>query len=153
MVDQPGHQQIFWASSFSQSASAEVVATALLTQSVDSVLRLSRLTIGIDVESAARVVHPGVTRMIKPRDVHEAGAVADGRVPLLAVICVKEAAYKADIRQSGRVLADYAWVTSEQVGAAGWKGVVTAAQEREARFDVRVTYTSGRWLAVALGIP
>lgn len=153
VVDQPGHQRICWASSLSHSASAEVVATALLTQSVDSVRQLSRLTIGIDIESAARVVHPGVARLIKSRDVREADAVADGQVPLLAVICVKEAVYKADRRQPGRLLADYAWVTSEQVGTAEWTGAVAAAQERVARFEVRVTYTSSGWLAVALGIP
>lgn len=153
VVDQLVDQRIFWASSLSHSASAKVVATALLTQSVESVLRVSRLTIGIDIESAARVVHRGVARLIKPRDLHEADSVADGLVPLLAMICVKEAAYKADVWQMGRVLADYAWVTSKQVGKAEWIGTVAAAQEREARFEIRVAYTAGRWLAVALGKP
>lgn len=153
MVDQSGHKRICWASSISHSASAEVVATALLTQSVESVRRFNRLTIGIDIESATRTVHPAVARLIAPRAVREADAVADGGVPLLAVICVKEAAYKADVRQRGRVLADYAWVASEQVGAAEWKGTVAAAQEQAPRFEVWVAYTAGRWLAVALGIP
>jgi hypothetical protein len=153
MVDQSGHQPITWASSLSHSASAEVVATALLTQSVESVRRSSRLTIGVDVESAGRPVHPAVARVIAPREVREADAVVDGRVPLLAVICVKEAAYKADVRQPGKVLADYAWVRCEQIGTAEWRGAVAAAQEQEPRFEVRVAYTPGRWLAVALGIP
>jgi len=153
IIHQLGHPRIFWASSLSHSASAEVVATALLTQSVESVRQVSRRTIGIDIESANRVIHRCVVRLITPRDVLEANAVADGRVPLLAVICVKEAAYKADVWQLGRVLADYAWVTSKQVGDADWIGTVAATHEREARFEVRVAYTAGRWLVVALGRP
>lgn len=152
VVDQAVNQRIFWASSLSHSASAEVVATALLTQSVDSGRPSRPMTIGIDVESSTRVVHPAVARLIAPREVQEADAVADGHVPLLAVICVKEAVFKADVRQPGRVVADYAWVTSEQVGAAAWRGMVAAAQERVARFEVRVAHTAGCWLAIAIGI-
>jgi hypothetical protein len=91
--------------------------------------------------------------VIASREVREADAIVDGRVPLLAVICAKEAAYKADVLQPGKVLADYAWIRCEQVGTAEWRGAVTAAQEREARFEVRVARTAGRWLAVALGNP
>jgi hypothetical protein len=80
----------------------------------------------------------------------EAVAVANGQVPLLATICVKEAVFKSDVAQDGRVLADYAWIEARPFGSSAWRGTVKAAGDPTARFMVAVAKFEGMWVAAAV---
>ena len=88
--------------------------------------------------------------MIAARADTESPLVMSGAVPLLAVACVKEAIYKADPLQSGRVLADYNWIEARATGNVGWRGTVTAVGDCTQCFTVAVCCVAGNWLAVAL---
>jgi hypothetical protein len=142
--------RVRWSSSISHSAARPVVAAAVVVQPIDAVADGPRITIGVDVEPINRFVHPGVARMIAARADTESPLVASGAVPLLAVACVKEAIYKADPLQSGRMLADYAWIEARGTEDAGWCGTVTAVGDCTQCFTVAVCCVAGNWLAVAL---
>lgn len=88
--------------------------------------------------------------MIAARVDTESPLVMSGAVPLLAVACVKEAIYKADPQQSGRTLADYAWIEARATEDAGWCGIAKAVGDCTQRFAVAVFCAAGNWLAVAL---
>lgn len=142
---------LWWSTSISHAAAGPVVAAAVAIQRIDRSAGDPRITIGVDVEPVHRFVHPGVARMIAARAVAEAAPVLSGAVPLLAVSCVKEAIYKADRRQGGRELADYAWIEARRTGDAGWCGVAIAGGDPTQRFSIGVICAEDSWLAVALG--
>jgi hypothetical protein len=142
-----------WASSLSHSAAGPAAAAAVLIQPIDVVGEDRPWTIGVDVEPVHRRVRPGVRRMITPIAEAEAPAVATGRIPILATICAKEALFKSDVAQTGRVLADYAWIEAEPFGRHGWRGTARAAGESTARFTLAVTRHDDAWVAVALSPP
>jgi hypothetical protein len=88
--------------------------------------------------------------MISSTSETEAFAVVNGHVPLLATICVKEAVFKSDVSQEGRVLADYAWIDVQPCSANAWQGTVRAVGESTARFTVAVAECEGLWVAAAV---
>lgn len=140
---------LWWSTSIAHAAAGPVVAAAVVIQRIDQSAGSPGITIGVDIEPVKRFVHPGVARLIAAR----AGAeppVTNGKVPLLAVVCVKEAIYKADRRQSGRTLADYAWVEAWRGEADGWCGVSEAVDDRTQRFSVGVLRVRRNWVAFAL---
>jgi len=143
---------LWWSSSISHSAAGPdaVAAVAVAVQPIDRSVEGPGIAIGVDIEPVQRFVHPGVARLIAARAGAEALPVSNGKVPLLAVACVKEAIYKADQRQSGRTLADYAWIEARRTEDDGWCGVAEAVGDRTQRFDVRVLRVRGNWLALAL---
>ena len=145
-----GAAGLWWSSSVSYSASGPVAAAAVFVQRLSPQTSRPRVTIGIDIEPVGRFVHAGVARLVAARGVKEASLVAGGAVPLLAVVCVKEAVFKADPRQYGRVLADYAWITATAAGDSGWCGVAMAGGDPRERFVVRVTRKQKNWLALAV---
>jgi len=106
--------------------------------------------IGLDIEPYHRFVHPGVARMITSTGAAEATPVSSGTIPLLALLCVKEAIYKSDPLQSGRTLADYAWIEAHRFMDHGWCGIAEAVCDRTQRFTVAAACIKGNWLAVAL---
>lgn len=126
------------------------MAAAVAVQPIARRVEGPGIAIGVDVEPVWRFVHPGVARLIAARAGAEALPVSNGRVPLLAVACVKEAIYKADQRQSGRTLADYAWIEAQRTEDDGWCGVAETVGDRTQRFDVSVLRVRGNWLAFAL---
>jgi hypothetical protein len=139
-----------WSSSISHSAAGPVAAAAVVLQPIDRSVEGPGITIGVDVEPVQRFVHPGVARLIAARAGAEAPPVSNGRVPLLAVACVKEAIFKADRWQSSRTLADYAWIEAWRTEDDGWCGVAEAVGDRTQRFTVGVLRVKGYWLAFAL---
>lgn len=143
---------LWWTSSISHSAAGPdaVTAAAVAVHPIDRSVDGPRITIGVDIEPVQRFVHPGVARLIAARAGAEAPPVSNGIVPLLAVACVKEAIYKADPWQSGRILADYAWIEAQLTNDDGWCGVAEAVGDRTQRFDVSVLRVRGNWLAFAL---
>jgi len=145
-----GGGTVCWASSLAHSAAGPAVVAAVLEGPIDAPGQDHGWTIGVDVEPTRRFVHGGVRRMIAPISDTEAFAVANGQVPLLATICVKEAVYKSDVAQDGRVLADYAWIEARLFGSNAWHGTVKAAGESTARFMVAVADCEGMWVAAAV---
>jgi hypothetical protein len=143
---------LWWSSSIAHSSAGPVVAAGVVVQAVDVVTNGPRITIGVDVEPFHRFVHPGVARLIAARTATEAPLVTSGMVPLLAVACVKEAIYKADPRQSGRTLADYAWIEARATEDAGWCGIAKVADEPSERFSVMVDRCGHNWLARVIGV-
>jgi hypothetical protein len=141
---------LWWSSSISHSAAGPVAAAAVAVQPIGRGVDGPGITIGVDIEPVQRFVHPGVARLIAARAVAEAPPVSNGEVPLLAVVCTKEAIYKADRQQSGRTLADYAWIEAQRTDDNGWCGVAEAVGDRTQRFSVAVSRVQGNWLAFAL---
>jgi hypothetical protein len=141
---------VWWASSLAHSAAGPAVVAAILEGPIDGPGPGRSWTIGVDVEPTRRFVHRGVCRMISSTSDGEAFAVANGHVPLLAMICVKEAVFKCDVFRDGRVLADYAWIEARPFGTNAWRGTVKAAGESTARFTVAVTECEGMWVAAAV---
>ena len=141
---------LWWSSSIAHSAAGPVAAAAVAVQPIDRSVDGPGITIGVDIEPVGRFVHPGVAQLIAARAGAEAPPVSNGIVPLLAVGCVKEAIYKADRWQSGRILADYAWIQAQRTKDDGWCGVAEAVGYRTQRFDVSVLRVRGNWVAFAL---
>lgn len=142
----------WWSSSISHSAAGSVVAAAVAVQPIDCGVDGPRITVGVDVEPVHRFVHPGVARMIATQAVAEAPPVSNGTVPLLAVACVKEAIYKADRRQCGRTLADYAWIDARRTEDCGWSGIAEAVGDRTQCFSVLAFHVRRNWLALAIAM-
>jgi len=140
---------LWWSSSIAHSAAGPVAVAAVVVQPIARSVDGSRITIGVDIEPLERFVHPGVARLIAARSNADAVSVSSGRVPLLAVACAKEAIFKADRRQAGRTLADYAWIEALRTEDAGWCGVAEAVSDRTQRFSVGLLRVRGNWLAVA----
>ena len=88
---------------------------------------------------------------LRPRPECEAPGI--GRVPLLAQWCVKEAIFKADQRQEGRIIADYDWIQVRKIRGRteGWQGWARHFREEETRFAVSVVRVGNVWVALALG--
>ena len=144
--------RLWWSSSISHSAAGSVVAAAVAVQPIDCGVDGPGITIGVDVEPVNRFVHPGVARLIAAHGVEEAPPVSNGTLPLLAVACVKEAIYKADRRQSGRTLADYAWIDARPTEHGGWCGIAMAADDSLERFAVTLACSGKYWIAGVLGV-
>jgi hypothetical protein len=142
--------KLWWSSSISHSAAGSVVAAAVAVQPIDCGVDGPRITVGVDVEPVNRFVHPGVARMIAAQGVEEAPPVSNGTVPLLALACVKEAIYKADRRQSGRTLTDYAWIDARRTEDCGWSGIAEAVGDRTQCFSVLAIHFRRNWLALAI---
>ena len=145
-----GGGTVCWASSLAHSAAGPAVAAAVLMGPIDASGQDHGWTIGVDVEPTLRFVHGGVRGMISSTSDTEAFAVENGDVPLLATICVKEAVFKSDVSQDGRVLADYAWIEVQPFGSNAWHGTVRATGESTARFTVAVAACEGMWVAAAV---
>lgn len=141
---------LWWSSSISHSAAGPVLAAGVAVQPAEFAGDGPGITIGVDIEPIRRFVHPGVARLIAARWVAEAPPVSSGAVPVLAVACVKEAIYKADRRQSGRTLADYAWIEARRTEDDGWCGTAKAVVDSAQRFSVGVFRFRGNWVALAL---
>jgi len=124
----------------------------VVVQAVDGGTDGPRITIGVDVEPHNRFIYPGVARMIAARADTESPLVTSGMVPLLAVVCVKEAIYKADPRQSGRTLADYAWIEAHTTEDGGWCGIAKVADEPSEQFSVMIARCGHNWLARVIGV-
>jgi hypothetical protein len=144
--------KLWWSSSISHSAAGSVVAAAVAVQPIDCGVVGPGITVGVDVEPVHRFVHPGVARLIAAQAVAEAPPVSNGTVPLLAVACVKEAIYKADRRQSGRTLADYAWIEARPTENCGWSGIAEAVGDRTQCFSVLAIHFRRNWLALAIAM-
>jgi hypothetical protein len=142
--------KLWWSTSISHSAAGPVLAAGVAVQPVDRTENSPGITIGVDIEPMRRFVHPGVARLISARAVLEAPIVSSGAVPVLAVACVKEAIYKADRRQSGRTLADYAWIQARRTKDGGWCGIAEAVGDCTQQFIVRLFVCYGNWVALAL---
>jgi hypothetical protein len=141
-----------WASSLSHSAPAQAAAAVVIRAS-----RLGRResvplfpAVGIDLEPADRKLHPRMAGKLRPCP--EAEAPGLERIPLLAVWCVKEAIYKSDRLQAGRIIADYNWVRARKWAAVerGWTGWAQAQGESVPRFAVAVRLEGNCWVALAL---
>jgi hypothetical protein len=145
-----GGGKVCWANSLAHSAAGPTVVAAVLEGPIDASGQDHGWTIGVDVEPTLRFVHGGVRGMVSSTSDTEACAVVNGYVPLLATICVKEAVFKSDVSQDGRVLADYAWIEARPFGSYAWHGTVKAAGESTARFVVAVAEYEGMWVAAAV---
>jgi hypothetical protein len=150
-VASDGDGRLWWSTSIAHSAAGPVVAAAVVVQPIDRCRDGLGITVGVDVEPVNRFVHPGVARLLAARADREAAIVANGTVPLLVVVCAKEAAFKADPSQRGRVLSDYAWITAEAEGASGWCGVAIAGEDPRQHFFIRVIRVYDHWVAIAFG--
>gem|GEM_PF-3077237 len=154
----PGAQaEWLWAGSLSHSSPAGAALAGVLALPARDRKADRRqgpataVALGVDIEPISRKLHPRMEGKLRPRPECEAPGVA--RVPLLAQWCVKEAIYKADQRQEGRIIADYDWIRVRKMRgqAEGWQGWARHHRERETRFAVAVVRVGNCWAAVALG--
>lgn len=143
---------VYWASSLSHAASTGGVLTALLCQDARTVPEIGPVAIGVDTEAADRFVHTGVAALVVSVAGIEGQALASGAVPLVALTCAKEAMFKSDVKQSGRHLADYSWVSLAPTDDGGWLAIGSARGETKPRFRVLVVPRHGHWMAMALAI-
>jgi len=140
---------IDWAASLAHSARAAAAVAGFIAQASQPG---ERLLLGIDLERQDRGLRPHVSRVLCPRIEGEPPPVRLGDIPLLAVACIKEAAFKSDAAQSGRAVWDYDIVMLERTGPAGWAGHVRAIHEDRPRFHVGVHEIASYWVAMSVAV-
>ena len=157
VVPGEGDGRAWWAGSLSHSGPAGAAVAGVLRLPARYRKTASKqdptppIALGVDIEPISRKLHPRMEGKLRPRPGSEAPGVT--RIPLLAQWCVKEAIYKADQDQQGRIIADYDWVQVRKMRgqAEGWQGWARHHQEDGPRFAIAVKRVGNCWVALALG--
>ena len=141
-----------WNSSLSHCGPANTWGAALLTQELDGSAFGPRISVGIDTESTARWIHPGVRRLIMATDESDRSILESSQIPLAAVVSIKEAVFKADWFQGERTLASYALFEVRRFNDALWCGRAKAIDEADGVFWFAMQRQLDCCLSLALAI-
>jgi hypothetical protein len=141
-----------WSSSLSHCGPASMWGAVLLTQELCASEYTPAISVGIDIESTSRWIHPGVRRLTTARDGSDRSLFECGQIPLAALVSIKEAVFKADRFQSDRTLASYALFDVRKDSDTLWCGRAKVAGEANGSFWFAMQLQADCCLSLALAI-
>jgi len=141
-----------YSSSLSHCGPASMWGAVLLTQELCASESTPAISVGIDIESTSRWIHPGVRRLTMARDGADRSLFECGQIPLAALVSIKEAVFKADRFQSDRTLASYSLFDMRKDSDTLWCGRAKVADEANGSFWFAMHLQADCCLSLALAI-